>query len=71
MANMSYCRFHNTNMDMRDCINALYDGEELSDDEAIACKNMFESILEFFEENDVCEVDWDEFNEWLGTIERK
>ena len=68
MANMSYCRFHNTNIDMRDCINAIYDGEELSDDEAIACKNMFESVLEFFEEHDVCEVDWDEFSYWLDTI---
>ena len=71
MANMSYCRFHNTNIDMRDCINALYDGEELSDDEAIACKNMFKSILEFFEEHDVCEVDWDEFSYWLDTINRR
>ena len=71
MANMSYCRFQNTNMDMRDCIEALYDGEELSDDEAIACKNMFESILEFFEEHDVCEVDWDEFSYWLDTINRR
>ena len=44
MANMSYCRFHNTNLDMRDCIDALDDGEELSDDEFIACKDMFESV---------------------------
>lgn len=25
MANMTYCRFHNTNLDMSDCIDALYD----------------------------------------------
>ena len=49
MANMSYCRFHNTNLDMRDCIDTLYDGEALSDGEFIACRNMFESVLEFFE----------------------
>ena len=33
MGNMSYCRFENTQMDMRDCLNALEDGldvEELS-----------------------------------------
>ena len=41
MANMSYCRFHNTNLDMRDCIDALYDGEALSDSEFKACRNMF------------------------------
>ena len=23
MANMSYCRFHNTRLDMDDCLNAL------------------------------------------------
>ena len=71
MANMSYCRFHNTNLDMRDCIDALYDGEALSDDEFLACRNMFENVLEFFEGNDVCEVYWDEFNNWLDTIDRK
>lgn len=71
MANMSYCRFRNTNMDMIDCIDALYDGEELSDDEAIACKDMFENVLEFFEEHDVCEVNWDEFSYWLDTINRR
>lgn len=71
MANMSYCRFQNTNMDMSDCIDALYDGEELSDDEAIACKDMFENVLEFFEEHDVCEVNWDEFSYWLDTINRR
>ena len=71
MANMSYCRFHNTNMDVDDCIEALYEGTKLSDDEFIACKNMFENVLEFFEEHDVCEVDWDEFNNWLGAIDRR
>ena len=71
MANMSYCRFHNTNMDMNDCLEALYDNDGLSSDEYIACKNMFENVLEFFEGNDVCEVDWDEFNHWLDTINRR
>jgi hypothetical protein len=56
---------------MRDCIDALYEETKLSDDEFIACKNMFENVLEFFEEHDVCEVDWDEFNNWLGTIDRR
>ena len=70
MANMSYCRFHNTNIDMNDCIEALYDNDGLSSDEYIACKNMFENVLEFFEGNDVIEVDWNEFNHWLDTIDR-
>lgn len=71
MANMSYCRFHNTNIDMRDCIDALYEETKLSNDEFIACKNMFENVLEFFEGYDICEVDWDEFNNWLATIDRR
>ena len=36
-----------------------------------ACRNMFENVLEFFEGNDVCEVDWDEFNNWLDAIDRR
>ena len=71
MANMSYCRFHNTNIDMNDCLEAIWDGETLSDSEFIACKNMFNNILEFFEDYDIAEVDWDEFNKWLATIEKQ
>lgn len=70
MANMSYCRFRNTNIDMNDCLDAIWDGETLGDDEFIACKNMFNNILEFFEDYDIVEVDWDEFNHWLSTIEK-
>ena len=35
MANMSYCRFQNTNIDLRDCLEALEDGSELSTDISI------------------------------------
>lgn len=28
MANMSYCRFHNTNLDLQDCLYALNDALE-------------------------------------------
>ena len=41
MGNMSYCRFENTQMDMRDCLNALEDGldvEELSSYEISALR---------------------------------
>jgi hypothetical protein len=55
---------------MNDCLEALWDGETLSDSEFIACKNMFNTILEFFEDYDIAEVDWDEFNKWLATIEK-
>ena len=27
MANMSYCRFHNTKQDLQDCIQAIENGE--------------------------------------------
>lgn len=71
MANMSYCRFRNTYNDMMDCLDAIYDSEKLLDDEFVACKNMFESVLEMFEYYDICEVDYDEFNKWLDTIDRR
>lgn len=34
MANMSYCRFENTNMDLLDCINAI--GQALDDGKTMA-----------------------------------
>lgn len=32
--NMSYCRFHNTLLDLQQCYNALYDRDIQSEDEA-------------------------------------
>lgn len=31
MGNMSYCRFHNTDIDLNDCLWALEDNDELSE----------------------------------------
>lgn len=57
MANMSYCRFVNTNSDLADCTKALeavaYDGEEISQSEwyhAKAMKAWCERYLEIFED---------------------
>jgi hypothetical protein len=44
MPNMSYCRFENTVIDIKDCINAIEDGEcdELSSYEINALKEFKE-----------------------------
>jgi hypothetical protein len=45
MANMSYCRFENTAMDLRDCINAIQDGEyneHISNTERSGLEQIFE-----------------------------
>ena len=42
MGNMSYCRFQNTLGDLRDCKEAMDDGDELSADEAKAKKALIE-----------------------------
>lgn len=47
MANMSYCRFHNTNLDLGDCLDALECGETLSNNEFIACQDMFRRFIDF------------------------
>ena len=51
MANMSYCRFHNTRSDLNDCLEALREDKLLSEDEAKAGRRMFEEFLEFCQEN--------------------
>lgn len=53
MANMSYCRFHNTRLDMRDCIEALESGEELSSGEAEKCVLMFEEIIRYLDDEGI------------------
>lgn len=50
MANMSYCRFNNTRLDMLDCINALQEGCNISDEEKHKARMMFDEIATFMVE---------------------
>lgn len=64
MANMSYCRFHNTASDMKDCLDAMGEAieqgmtieqfrESLSEDESYALSRVLslaESMMEVVEE---------------------
>lgn len=61
MANMSYCRFHNTEMDLADCLDAIQDGEILSKEEFYSCKKMFKNFIEFCCDYGIIEED--DFNE--------
>ena len=47
MANMSYCRFENTARDLRDCLQAIENGE--LDDLSSYEKDGLESLLEYCE----------------------
>ena len=53
MANMSYCRFRNTKGDLSDCLNALIQGETMSEEEAYAGKRMFKEFLTFCRDYDI------------------
>lgn len=57
MSNMSYCRFHNTNIDLHDCIWALEDNDELSKPEYEKCVEMFERIITFLVDNGIIDED--------------
>lgn len=64
MANMSYCRFQNTYLDLIDCSNNLGD-KNLSDSEKNARKNLIElckEMVEHFEFNSFGELE-DDFDE--------
>ena len=63
MANMSYCRFENTNSDLADCVKALegviYDQEEISKREWLFARSMkewCERYLEVFDDLDEDEL---------------
>jgi hypothetical protein len=67
MANMSYCRFQNTYLDLLDCANNLND-KDLSDSEKMAKKNLLElckEMIEDFEFNNYGELE-DDFDEVWG-----
>ena len=56
MSNRSYCRFRNTLSDLRDCNEALNDGEGLSADEVEAAKSLLalcKRMAERFDESDI------------------
>lgn len=53
MANMSYCRFQNTRLDMEDCLDALREEKPLSRDEANAGRWMIGDILAYCRDNGI------------------
>ena len=53
MANMSYCRFRNTRLDMEDCLDALREGKRLSSDEARAGRWMIDEILSYCQDSGI------------------
>lgn len=74
MANMSYCRFHNTRLDMDDCIEALkraeWDGEKISKEEVRYCKMMFDTIIEYLDDEGLIdEFDYDAYEEWQNNLD--
>lgn len=71
MANMSYCRFHNTAMDLDDCLEALEweDDEKLSDFEWRAANRMFRRFLDFMVDRDIIEeFDEERLGEYLNRF---
>ena len=74
MANMSYCRFHNTRLDMDDCIEALkraeWDGEKISKEEVRCCKMMFDTIIGYLDDEGLIdEFDYDAYEEWQNNLD--
>lgn len=50
MSNMHYCRFQNTLSDLRDCADAIRDGEELSPEEQRAKDKLVELCQQIVDE---------------------
>ena len=72
MANMSYCRFHNTVIDLEDCINTLEgynEGElkDLSEDEKRAINKLLGRQLERLNEiKDLIDEDYSgDVDKWI------
>jgi len=49
MVNMSYCRFENTLLALRECVTAIRECEEISQREKERGQVMFEEFLDFCE----------------------
>lgn len=53
MSNMSYCRFENTFPDLKDCLDALKEGEKLSESEKKYAKKMLKEMADFLIETEI------------------
>lgn len=71
MSNMNYCRFHNTQIDIQECIEALIDREISSNEEKRAAKNMLINFLDFcIDEEIIEEYDEEKIKEIINECER-
>ena len=73
MANMSYCRFNNTRIDIEDCIEALREAEwgdnKISEDEIGYCRMMFDNIIDYLDEEVLLDnFDWDIYSRWKEKL---
>lgn len=69
MSNMSYCRFQNTSGDLAECLDALEQQKELSDDEHRAAYRMFNSFLRFCrDEGIIQDYDRQRLKDYLGQL---
>ena len=72
MANMSYCRFNNTKIDLDDCLEALQEGATLSSEEYRKCKQMFKNFVSFLEDEGIIEDDgelYERMDDYFRTID--
>lgn len=66
--NMSYCRFQNTVIDLRDCLDTLRyrdDEEPLSTEEMTACRELFETFIDFCYDEGILEGEYNGMEERL------
>lgn len=74
MANMSYCRFANTRIDVEDCIETLreaeWSGETISEDEIGYCRMMFDTIIDYLDEEGLLDTDdfYDGYSKWKEKL---
>lgn len=69
MANMHYCRFRNTKIDLDVCIEAMADREQISEEECAAARAMIESMLGFLEAEGIVDgYDEEELEKLLADI---
>ena len=72
MSNMSYCRFHNTRIDLEDCLDALREEKRLSEGEAYDGRHLFDDFLSFCKEQGIIEdYDQDEIDTMFSRLERE
>lgn len=68
MPNMGYCKFQNTFNDLKECIDAIQNREEISSTERYYAEQLIMSMYQFLRDEYVIETHYEDIEKYVESI---